>query len=263
MIGDDDKEIAPEIIIQPQDTKIIKGQEYTNIYCIANARPLHELETLWFKDGVLIDLAGITYDLNDQWNRTLSLISATSNHTGKYTCQARLKSGGFATVTASAEVTVFEKPVMISNLKSETFGEFGSTIVLECNVQGMPIPSITWYKDARKIASVGADAENTDNADVDDGGGRYRVEVDRSLVISNLRMEDMGIYQCIASNEAGESSIYTWLKIKSKFRYFNNAFDTLNVFYKINNNCLYYQNSEGKYPRSAQSYEVNKNEDRR
>lgn len=178
---------------------------------------MHELETLWFKDGVLIDLAGITYDLNDQWNRTLSLISANLNHTGQYTCQARLKSGGFATVTASATVTVFEKPVMPTSLKPETFGEFGSSVVLECNVQGIPIPSITWYKDARKIASVGADAAS-DNSDVDDGGGRYRVDVDRSLVISHLKMEDMGIYQCIANNAAGESSIYSWLKIKSEYR---------------------------------------------
>ncbi|XP_041977027.1 protein sidekick isoform X3 [Aricia agestis] len=216
--GDDNKEIPPEIIIKPQDTKIIKGQEYTNLYCIANARPLHELETLWFKDGVLIDLAGVPYDLNDQWNRTLSLISANLNHTGQYSCQARLKTGGFATVSASSIVTVFEKPTMLSTLKTETFGEFGRSIVLECNVQGIPLPGITWYKDARKIASVGADAGESDDGDVDDGGGRYRVEVDRSLVINDLKMEDMGIYQCIASNEAGESSIYTWLKIKMESR---------------------------------------------
>ncbi|KAH9630731.1 hypothetical protein HF086_004022 [Spodoptera exigua] len=214
VFGNDSKEIPPEIIIKPEDTKIVKGQEYTSLYCIANARPLHELETLWFKDGIMIDLAGVTFDLNDQWNRTLTLISANLTHTGKYTCQARLKTGGYATVTASAYVTVLEKPVFLSNLKSETFGEFGSTIVLDCNVQGIPLPSITWYKDARKIASVGADAEESDNPDIDDGGGRYRVEVDRSLVINNLKMEDTGIYQCIASNEAGESSIYTWLKIK-------------------------------------------------
>lgn len=217
VLGDDNNEIPPEIIVKPQDTKIFKGQEYTNLYCIANARPLHELETLWFKDGIIIDLAGIPFDLSDQWNRTLSLISANLTHTGQYTCQARLKSGGFATVTASAMVTVYEKPIFLTNLKSETFGEFGRTIVLECNVQGIPLPGITWYKDARKIASVGADAGESDNADVDDGGGRYRVEVDRSLVINNLKMEDMGIYQCIASNEAGESSIYTWLKIKSEY----------------------------------------------
>nr|XP_049695374.1 protein sidekick isoform X4 [Helicoverpa armigera] len=214
--GNDSREIPPEIIIKPQDTKIVKGQEYTSLYCIANARPLHELETLWFKDGIMIDLAGITFDLNDQWNRTLTLISANLTHTGQYTCQARLKTGGYATVTASAFVTVLEKPVFLSNLKSETFGEFGSTIVLDCNVQGIPLPSITWYKDSKKIASVGADAEESDNPDADDGGGRYRVEVDRSLVINNLKMEDTGIYQCIASNEAGESSIYTWLKIKMK-----------------------------------------------
>ncbi|KAL0893857.1 hypothetical protein ABMA27_013972 [Loxostege sticticalis] len=216
VFGDDNKEVPPEIIIKPKDKKIIKGQEYTNLYCVANARPLHELETLWFKDGIMIDLAGITFDLNDQWNRTLSLISANLTHTGQYTCQARLRTGGFATVTASAMVTIYEKPVFLSNLKSETYGEFGNTIVLDCNVQGIPLPGITWYKDARKIASVGAEAANHDNADVYDGEGRYRVEVDRSLVISNLRMEDMGIYQCIASNEAGESSIYTWLKIKKK-----------------------------------------------
>lgn len=215
VIGDDNKEIPPEIIIKPQDTKIVKGQEYTNLYCIANARPLHELETLWFKDGIIIDLAGVPFDLSDQWNRTLGLVSANLTHTGQYTCQARLKSGGFATVTASAVVTVLEKPVFLSNLKSETFGEFGNTIVLECNVQGIPLPGITWYKDSKKIGSVGEDAGEADNPDIDDRGGRYRVEVDRSLVISNLNMEDMGIYQCIASNEAGESSIYTWLKIKT------------------------------------------------
>lgn len=164
----------------------------------------------------MIDLAGITFDLNDQWNRTLSLISANLSHTGQYTCQARLKTGGFATVTASATLTVYEKPVFLSNLKSETFGEFGSTIVLECNVQGIPLPGITWYKDAKKIASVGAEAGETDNVDVYDGDGRYRVEVDRSLFINELKMEDMGVYQCVANNEAGESSITTWLKIKSK-----------------------------------------------
>ncbi|CAG9096606.1 unnamed protein product [Plutella xylostella] len=214
VFGDDNKEIPPEIIIKPENTKIVKGQENTNLYCIANARPLHELETLWFKDGLLIDLAGVTYDLNDPWNRTLGLISANLTHSGQYSCQARLRTGGFATVSASATVTVYEKPAFQTSLKAETFGEFGTSIKLECDVQGIPLPSITWYKDGRKIASVGAGAGDP-AGDVDDGGGRYRVEVDRSLAIADLKVQDMGIFQCIASNEAGDSSMHTWLKIKT------------------------------------------------
>lgn len=220
VFGDDNKEIPPEIVIKPQDTKIVKGQETTNLYCIANARPLHELETLWFKDGILIDLAGITYDLNDPWNRTLGLISANLTHTGQYTCQARLKTGGFATVIESATISVYEKPVFRNTLKSETFGEFSNTIVMECDVQGIPLPSITWYKNAKKIGSVGSENSENEILDVDDGGGRYRVEIDRSLIITNLKMEDMGVYQCIASNEAGEASMNTWLRIKSKLFFF-------------------------------------------
>jgi hypothetical protein len=69
-------------------------------------RPLHELETLWLKDGIPVENTGINYNLNDPWNRTLSLVSANLTHTGRYTCQARLRSGGFNQVEASAHVTV-------------------------------------------------------------------------------------------------------------------------------------------------------------
>jgi protein sidekick len=45
---------------------------------------------------------------------------------------------------------------------------------------------------------------------------RYSVIEGGSLVIKKLRMEDSGMFQCLAANEAGEDSIYTWLKVKSK-----------------------------------------------
>lgn len=69
-------------------------------------RPLHELEMLWLKDGILVENSGIPYVFKDPWNRTLSLVGAKLTHTGQYTCQVRLRSGGFPTVSASATVTV-------------------------------------------------------------------------------------------------------------------------------------------------------------
>lgn len=77
--------------------------------CNCNFRPLHELETLWLKDNILIENSGISYQFNDPWNKTLSLLSVNLTHTGRYTCQVRLRTGGFPTVSASANVVVLGK----------------------------------------------------------------------------------------------------------------------------------------------------------
>lgn len=44
---------------------------------------------------------------------------------------------------------------------------------------------------------------------------RYALEEDGSLTIKKLTMDDSGMFQCLASNDAGEASSYTWLKAKS------------------------------------------------
>lgn len=102
----DNKEIAPQIIIPPEDLQIVKGLSEATLDCIANARPLYELETLWFKDGIPIESAGISYSLNDIWNRSLALVSINITHSGVYECNVNLRSGGFPTVKASAQVRI-------------------------------------------------------------------------------------------------------------------------------------------------------------
>ncbi|KAF5283152.1 hypothetical protein FQR65_LT02664 [Abscondita terminalis] len=194
-------ELAPEIIIRPQDVEVIKGTEQTTLDCIANAKPLHELETLWFKDEILIDNSGVTYARNDYWNRSLTLSSINLSHSGKYECRVSLRSGGFPTVTAAATVTVQEKPKFISDTKTETLGDYGSRINLMCDAVGIPKPNVTWYKNAVEI-EVSSDS-------------RYLIEEDNSLVIKKLVMEDSGMFQCFARNDAGESSVSTWLKVKT------------------------------------------------
>jgi len=48
---------------------------------------------------------------------------------------------------------------------------------------------------------------------------RYTVEEDGTLVIKKLNIEDSGMFQCEAENEAGTDSISTWLKVKSKYTF--------------------------------------------
>lgn len=43
---------------------------------------------------------------------------------------------------------------------------------------------------------------------------------DNSLLIKKLSMDDSAMFQCLASNGAGEKSSYTWLRVKSKFLFY-------------------------------------------
>lgn len=195
-------EIAPEIVVHPGDLVLVRGRQVAELQCIANARPLHELETLWLKDGIPIEAAGISYTLNDPWNRTLALLTVNQTHTGEYVCQVRLRSGGFPTVTATAVVRVQEPPTFYAPLRSETLGEYGTQVVLPCDVDGEPAPLVTWFRNAEAVTM---------------SGERYTLREDNALVIRRLTMEDSAMFQCLASNDAGERSSYTWLKVKSKY----------------------------------------------
>ncbi|XP_024084969.1 protein sidekick [Cimex lectularius] len=201
--GPEVSEVAPEVIVGPNDLHIVKGHLETNLYCIVNARPLYELETAWYKDGILIENTGIAHRFNDPWNRTLSLVSANLTHTGQYTCKAWLKSGGYPEVTVTAMVTVIEPPsFVIGALRSETLGDYGSMVTLPCEVMGIPPPNITWYRNGVNLMTL----RQKD---------RYAFEEDGSLVIKKLKAEDTGMLQCVATNEGGSDSIVTWLKVKT------------------------------------------------
>lgn len=50
---------------------------------------------------------------------------------------------------------------------------------------------------------------------------RYTIDEDNSLKIKKLTMDDSAMFQCLASNEAGEKSSYTWLRVKSKYNDFS------------------------------------------
>jgi len=43
----------------------------------------------------------------------------------------------------------------------------------------------------------------------------YNLSGNGSLIISRARLEDSGVFQCFASNAAGEVTAATWLRISS------------------------------------------------
>ncbi|XP_058794092.1 protein sidekick isoform X3 [Phymastichus coffea] len=202
VVGDPLAEVAPTIVVRPEDTKIIKDQGMTYLHCIANARSLHELRTVWTKDDIPIEDTRLAFNYKDSWNRTLMLISANPDYKGIYACHVDLRSGGYPTISASAKVDVLEKPSFLTELKRVTLSEYGTTVTLPCDADGEPKPTIQWFRNAEPVDRL--------------LGTRYAMQEDGSLTIKKLTMDDSGMFQCLATNEAGEATTYTWLKAKKR-----------------------------------------------
>ncbi|XP_059483916.1 protein sidekick [Neocloeon triangulifer] len=194
----------PAIIIGPSDLRIIKGQSSADLECVANSRYLHELSTIWLKDGIPLENAGIQFSLNDVWNRTLSLLNIEPGHGGQYVCKAMLRSNRGnqpIEVEASATISVLEKPIFTGNLRPEFYSDFASSVNLPCHAIGVPTPQIVWYRNTEPLSMQ--------------IGSRFEVQDDGSLMIKSVAVEDAGMFQCLAKNEAGEVSMYTWLRVKT------------------------------------------------
>lgn len=122
--------------------------------CNANARPLHELKSLWLTGGVLIVNSGVLHTMDDPWNRKLALLSANLT---QYMChQLRLGlGGGFPTVKSTAMARVQGTPTFFSLLRSETLGEYGALLIVPCDVIGEPMPHLTWLSNVETFDMSG------------------------------------------------------------------------------------------------------------
>ena len=122
----------------------------------------------------------------------LELKNVDTNQSGEYTCQ--IFNGRGRRILRKTLVTVFEKPVTsISTFQNSPHKE-GDPLELYCNVQGFPVPKISWmFNGARKLAST-------------------------KLVIPNLQVSDAGIYQCFAENEVGVASSAVLVRVKPNMR---------------------------------------------
>ena len=72
-----------------------------------------------------------------------------------------------------------------------------TSITIQCPTSGVPTPTVTWTKDGQEIPS----------------GGRYTVQDDGSLVISEADEEDSARYTCTAESVAGKDSVSSTIKI--------------------------------------------------
>ncbi|CAH1794891.1 unnamed protein product [Owenia fusiformis] len=204
--------IPPQIIIPPVDTTGVQslggGDSPVRLECIANARPLNYLEILWFRktgsEKTAINDNISKYILTSR-NRTLTIKDPLTSDSGLYTCEAHLNIPGspglYNPASATLNLTIHLVPRFNTYLPSELRTDFGDRIEIPCDTTGIPTPTITWYKNGKKVADLNEP--------------RYTPQPSGSLVITDAATEDSGMFQCFASNPAGSVDGASWIRVIS------------------------------------------------
>ena len=99
----------------------------------------------------------------------------------------------------------------------------GPTVSLKCSATGNPIPDLSWYVDGTELVSTWASKDDPLEARYWQISDRYSVgsyrqftEIVSHVNITNVRVEDGGAYQCMASNLLGRVSHSARLNIYGK-----------------------------------------------
>ncbi|XP_059001185.1 hemicentin-1 isoform X2 [Mustela lutreola] len=163
---------------------VIEGN-LISLLCESSGIPPPNL--VWKKKGlpVLTDSAGRVRTLSG--GRQLQISVAEKSDAGLYTCVASNVAG---TAKKDYDLQVYIRPT-ISNSGShptEITVTRGKGISLECEVQGIPQPKVTWMKDGRPLMK---------------GRGMEILDEGRILQLKNIHVSDTGRYVCVAVNVAG------------------------------------------------------------
>ncbi|KAM4616042.1 hemicentin-1 [Polymixia lowei] len=140
---------------------------------------------VWTKDGHPVDSPGV-YLQNG--NRLLRIYRVQSEHAGRFTCTAQNTAG-----EARREYNiVVQAPPVISGTSrlQEIATVLGQEVEFQCRVSGRPAPRVEWSRDGEVLSR--------------DGDPHVEfLEDGQVLKVKSVRLRDQGLYQCLASNNAG------------------------------------------------------------
>ncbi|KAF4090904.1 hypothetical protein AMELA_G00030990 [Ameiurus melas] len=165
------------IVTPPRDLTVVLGRPAV-LECMAHGQPKPFVS--WSRrDGKPIAADVLVLATN------LIIPHTLSHHAGVYVCRAnKPKTREF--VSASAEIRVLAPPVIVKPPESVSLSR-GNTARFVCNSSGSPAASLLWLKDGERLHWT----------------ARVKTQSPGVLLINQLRPDDAGYYQCLASNVLG------------------------------------------------------------
>ncbi|KAM3620522.1 uncharacterized protein V6R79_024924 [Siganus canaliculatus] len=176
--------VAPTIR-EGQQTVVVLENEAAVLECVVGGVPPPRVA--WRKHGAA--LAGTSPRYTFAGDGSLHIHSAQVTDTGRYLCMATNQAGSQRR-RVDLQVHV---PPSIADSRTNVTVIVNAQTTLSCEATGIPKPSVSWRKNGRAVST-------------DQNQNLYRLLSSGSLVVLAPSVEDTAVYECVASNEAGEAS---------------------------------------------------------
>ncbi|OXB81525.1 UNVERIFIED_CONTAM: hypothetical protein H355_008373 [Colinus virginianus] len=185
----------PQIIIQPETTVAVLGKDI-RFTCSAASSSSSPMMFAWKKDNEVLYNAEIENFAHVrakdgevmEYTTILHLRHVTFAHEGRYQCIITNHFG--STYSNKARLTVNVLPSFIKTPHDIT-SRTGTTARLECAAEGHPAPQIAWQKDGGTDFPAARERR------------MHVMPDDDVFFITDVKIEDMGVYSCTAQNSAG------------------------------------------------------------
>uniref|UniRef100_A0A8C9J489 Myosin light chain kinase, smooth muscle n=1 Tax=Panthera tigris altaica TaxID=74533 RepID=A0A8C9J489_PANTA len=190
----------PKFESKPQSQEVSEDQ-IVKFRCEVSGTP--KPEVTWFLEGAPVRRReGIVEVYEEGGCHHLCLLRARARDSGNYSCTASNVQGQVScgwTLLVKQLAVMEVAPSFSSVLKDCTVIE-GQDFVLQCSVQGIPVPQITWLLNEQPIQYAHSSCE----AGV------------AELHIQDALPEDDGIYTCLAKNTLGQVSCSARVTVHEK-----------------------------------------------
>ncbi|KAG1653127.1 Down syndrome cell adhesion molecule-like protein Dscam2 [Nymphon striatum] len=164
----------------------------TNFTCHTTGGPLQD-GIQWYHNGKELDFESGKYSLSGG-GEIITIPSVARDDSGMYQCIIRNFKD---TAQATGRLELGDVAPMIISGFTRRHLQPGPSINLNCEVSGDPVPDISWYLDGSLISNTERTVIRT--------RVNTNIEAHSDLTIHKIRSEDGGLYQCIATNKAGQA----------------------------------------------------------
>uniref|UniRef100_A0A3B5AUN6 Cell adhesion molecule-related/down-regulated by oncogenes n=1 Tax=Stegastes partitus TaxID=144197 RepID=A0A3B5AUN6_9TELE len=132
-------------------------------------------------------------------NRLLRIYRVQPDHSGQFACMAQNSAG-----EARRQYNIVVQPPMISGTSrlQELTVVLGQEVEFQCRVSGRPAPRVEWSRDGVLSRDGDPHVEFLEDGQV--------------LKVKSVRLRDQGLYQCLASNNAGTQMRQFRLTVQSE-----------------------------------------------